>query len=169
MARQPQAGSIRLNIKMSDLVKKQFDQISNLSFLRNRTVQQIGQSVINKIVERTQRGVSAEGRRFPGYSAKWKAKRSNSGLQTAYADLTFYGDMLSGLHVDRVYANRSFRISVDRKDRPKAHGAHEGYGQLGHKLRPFLGLTGKDKIEINREVASLIQDDYDRYLRTSKR
>ncbi len=169
MARSPKAGSLRINFKMSDIIKKEFEKINNLSFLRNRTVQQIGGAVIDKIVERTQRGVSAEGRRFPGYSAKWKAKRSANGLQTAYADLTYYGDMLSGLHVDRIHANRCFRISVDRKDRPKAHGAHEGYGQLGHKLRPFLGLTGKDKTEIGREVASLIQADYERYLRTSKR
>jgi hypothetical protein len=52
-----------------------------------------------KIIARTQSGLSATSRPFRKYSERWAEIRESKGLQTQHVDLTYSGKMLSSIRV----------------------------------------------------------------------
>jgi len=89
------------------------------------------------------------------------------GLPVSPPDLTVSGDLLDGIHTERLYSNGSFKLAVHEGDIGKSRGAHEGIWRkdIGLVKRQFLGLTKADKEKILREVRPLIKADYLKYVK----
>lgn len=96
-----------------------------------------------RIKTRTQSGQSVDGKPFSKYSRKWAKVRKQAGLQTAYVDLTYSGDMFKAMKASFTADEASITgvISFDGKDEAKKAIENEMLG------RSFFGLTD-EQIEI---------------------
>ena len=108
---------------------------------------QVGQAIIDLIIDRTQSGKTMDGGSFASYSPKYAQKK---GVGVGDVDLTLTSDMLDSLDIIRSNSN-SITIGVDQSDQvPKAYNH-----QVGDTLpkRPWLGVN-KDELSDLAEAFS---------------
>ena len=87
-------------------VKGSLPRMSELQFLSPSDWREIGREAIDRIRERTARGVGADGVSFGGYLSDTHVEaRQAYGKQTSHVDLMFSGDMLNALQVIEVKRN----------------------------------------------------------------
>lgn len=111
----------------------------------------IADLAIEFIVERTQKGLNARGKPFPGYSKSYMESLDfeNSGKSKGKVDLQLSGDMLAALEVLRDSSSQTvIGYSKGSEEEGRAEGNILGtYGQsspIKGKARPFLGIFKKD-------------------------
>jgi hypothetical protein len=117
----------------------------------------IADAIIEHIVDRTQRGVDRNGKRFPGYSKSYmdSVDFTISG-KSKNVDLQLSGDMLAAIALlkdRRGELEIGFRKS-DKDENARAEGNILGsYGREPNpkKARDFLGLTQTELKRILRE------------------
>lgn len=97
----------------------------------------------DRIRTRTQSGQSVDGKPFSKYSRKWARVRKQAGLQTAYVDLTYTGDMFKAMKASFTSDETSTTGVISFAGRDEAKKAMENE-MLG---RYFFGLTN-EQIEI---------------------
>jgi hypothetical protein len=104
------------------------------------------------IKTRTKSGIDVNGKQFVPYSnnekwagKNWKDVRKEAGLQTAYVDLTYDGDMFNAMKV--VFKKDGFKFLAtiffnDQKQSKKALGHQTGkLGKVKYAARKFFGLS----------------------------
>lgn len=109
--------------------------------------QEIADLVIEFIVDRTQRGLNVNGRKFPKYSKAYleSIDFKNAGKSKSKVDLQLSGDMLAAISL---LEDRDGKIVVGFAEGSDEEGRAEGnilgtYGQdepIPGKARPFLGI-----------------------------
>lgn len=97
---------------MGIVVRKSFVRLADTALTTKADMQAVGRLVIERIVERTQRGLDATGQTFRGYSAGY-AKRKREAGGTSRVDLRVSGEMLNALDVTDV-TDRSVTIGFRR-------------------------------------------------------
>ena len=107
--------------------------------------------VIEHIVDRTQRGVDKDGKKFPGYSKSYLASLDfrNAGKSPSKVDLQLSGDMLAALEL---LSERNGRLMIGFENGTEENDRAEGnrLGSYGgdpnpKKARDFLGID-RDKL-----------------------
>jgi hypothetical protein len=100
--------------------------------------------------ENAQRGLDRNGRKFPGYSPKYAAKRKKMGLQTGHVDLTVTGSLMRDFQTRGITVRRTpsgaelaFFLGVSEKNEGKLKGHTTGkYGKSKTiKKRDMIGLA----------------------------
>lgn len=110
--------------------------------------------IIEHIVDRTQRGVDKDGKRFPGYSKSYikSLDFQNAGKSRSKVDLTLSGDMLAALTLlsEKKGALRiGFERGAEENDRAEGNilGSYGGDPNPS-KARNFLGIQKKKLKEL---------------------
>jgi len=104
------------------------------------------------IKTRTKSGIDVDGKQFTPYSdnpkwagRNWKDIRKKAGLQTAYVDLTYDGDMFKAMKVAFRKEGFKFLATIffnDQKESKKALGHQSGQlGKVKFIARKFFGLS----------------------------
>ncbi len=135
-------------------------EISNLAVIQKKVLKRLEplgkafQKAIDVekegIKKRTQQGVDVDGTSFAPYSTKhpgsnWRGVREKAGLQTAFVDLTYSGDMFKALKT--VFKRDGFKFLAtiffnDAKEAEKAKRHQTGQLTSGKfKARKFFGLS----------------------------
>lgn len=105
---------LRMTADLREL-ERLFDR--QASFSKVRAYEVAAEEAIGAIRSNTARGADYRGNAFTPYKdARHMAKREAKGLQTAFPDLFFTGDMLEGLHYDRKM------VTVRDEAQPRAEG-----------------------------------------------
>lgn len=105
-------------------------------------------AVIERIIERTQRGISKTGSRFPQYSKEYAERK---GVSRGDVDLTLTEDMLSAIDVIEETARTITLGFPDETENAKAFNHIKGDTV---PKRDFFGLPQKDLNEIAGEFRS---------------
>lgn len=118
--------------------------------------EQIGQAIIDKIVERTQSGTGVNGRAFKPYSESYKKSSSFDVFgKSDDVNLTLTGDMLGTLDI-KAQSRGAIRIGWrDETQNAKAFNHHTGDTL---PRRPFFGLMDKEIKEIQQEFKPRIEE-----------
>lgn len=110
--------------------------------------------VLEKIVERTQKGIDKNGDKFPNYSSSYKKSLNfKIGGKTSRVDLTLSGDMLADM---QLLKHKSGEIVIGYENGTESNSKAEGniLGTYGSKIpdrkkaRDFLGVREKELSEI---------------------
>jgi hypothetical protein len=108
--------------------------------------------IIEHIVDRTQRGLDKEGKRFPGYSKEYikSLDFKNAGKSRSKVDLQLSGDMLAALTLlteKKGLLKIGFERGADENDRAEGNilGSY-GRDPDPSKARDFLGIQ-KSKLK----------------------
>lgn len=121
----------------------------------------IADLVIEFIVDRTQRGIDATGKRFPGYSKSYMESLDfkNAGKSKS-VDLTLSGDMLAALSI---LDEKDGKIIVGYEKGSDEEGRAEGniLGSYGgepdkKKARPFLGIKPNEL----KKIVELVREEH---------
>lgn len=117
--------------------------------------EQIGQAIINKIVDRTQSNTSLLGGNFKAYSGQYKSSLEfDVWGKTNDVTLTLTGDMLGTLDI-KAQSRGALRIGWrDKTQNAKAFNHHTGDTL---PRRPFFGLMDKEIKEIRDEFKPQIE------------
>jgi len=97
---------------MGIVVRKSFVRLADAAITTKADMQAVGRLVIERIVERTQRGVDAGGQAFRGYSRGYATRKREAG-GTSRVDLRVSGEMLNALDITDV-TERSVSIGFRR-------------------------------------------------------
>jgi hypothetical protein len=120
---------------------------------------ELGDLIVERIFERTDKGKDKDGRKFAGYSKDYieSLDFKNAGKSKGNINLQLSGDMLAGLKV--LASTRNWiQVGFERgsEDNAKADGNIRGtYGQkspIPGKARDFLGITDKELEKIVKYV-----------------
>lgn len=108
------------------------------------------------ILERTAKGVDADGKTFPAYSEKWAAIRRERGRPTSKVDLFFTGQMIGAITQRVVSGNEAQIFFVDTQQAAKAHGHTTGWrGKKPGKERRFFAAGDQDIKKIKEWLKTL--------------
>ena len=119
--------------------------------------QAIGQAIIDKIQDRTQKGISLAGKAFRKYSKAYKASDDfKAAGKTSKVNLRLSGDMLETMDIVDETKNTITIGWDDSDDAGKAHGHITGGGSL--PKRDFFGLRPKDIASLKAEFADDVKD-----------
>ncbi len=117
----------------------------------------LGQALLDKMLERTENGISRFGKAFKKYS---KAYRESDEFKAAgksnKVNLKLSGDMLGLMDVEATGGNEVTLSFSDSEEAAKAHGHITGGGML--PKRDFFALTAKDIREVKNEFSSDLRD-----------
>ena len=114
----------------------------------------IALDILEKIIERTQKGIDKEGNKFPGYSKAYKESLNfKIGGKSSKVDLTLSGDMLADM---RLLSHKAGELTIGFENGTESNGKAEGnirgtYGQktpIAGKARDFLGVQKKELGEV---------------------
>lgn len=129
-----------------------FTEIELPSDIDGDSIDQIGEEIIDYIIERTKDGKGANGKAFPGYSKSYinSLDFAIAGKSPDEVDLTLSSELLDSLKVVSI-EGRKLRIGYDEGD-SRNNGVAEGniigsYGQPkanAKKARNFLEITSKE-------------------------
>ena len=151
-----------------------FTEIELPSDIDAGSIDQIGEEIINYIIDRTKDGKGAGGKAFPGYSKSYinSLDFAIAGKSPDEVDLTLSSELLDSLKIVSI-EGRKLRIGYDEGD-IRNNGVAEGniigsYGQPranAKKARNFLEITSKE-IEpiVNQFKEEPIQTDTQRLIR----
>lgn len=118
--------------------------------------------ILEKIVERTQKGIDKNGDKFPGYSSAYKNSLNfKIAGKTSKVDLSLSGDMLADL---QLLNHKSGEIVIGYENGTESNARAEGnilgtYGQsspIPRKQRDFLGIQDS---ELTKLLADYPQED----------
>jgi hypothetical protein len=108
------------------------------------------------ILERTAKGVDADGKAFPPYSEKYAARREARGRPTSKVDLFFTGQMLGAVTERVVSGNEAHVFFADTQQAAKAHGHTTGWrGKKPSKERRFFAVGDQDVKKIHEWLKTL--------------
>lgn len=122
-------------------------------------ITELGDLIVEKIVDRTLKGKDKDGQRFPGYSKSYKESLDfkNAGKSASNVNLELSGDMLAALQVlkeGKTYIDVGFE--EDTPENARADGNIRGtYGkQRGSKAkaRNFLGISDDELRKLIKNV-----------------
>lgn len=139
------------------------DELFGVIMPNNSTLRQaIGQSIIDKIRERTKSNIGADGKRFKNYSKEYadSIEFKAYGKSKGDPNLKQTGDMLGLMDIIEEKKNSIVIGWSDSTEAAKAHG--HVTGNVGVK-RDFLGLTEKEVSELRaqwREVIETAKGDF---------
>lgn len=114
----------------------------------------IALDILEKIVERTQKGLDKDGQKFPNYSKSYKESLNfKIGGKSSKVDLTLSGDMLADM---KLLSHKSGELTIGFENGTESNGKAEGnikgtYGQrtpIMGKARDFLGVQKKELVEV---------------------
>lgn len=125
----------------------------------------IAESFIQKILDRTAKGIGVDGN---GQEVKLKSPYSKEYTESLEfkafdksknkVNMQLTGSMLSSIDLISVN-NGIMTIGIENEDAPKAHGHMTGAdGSRKLPVRPFLGITDKDIEEIKKEFAPVLTE-----------
>lgn len=120
----------------------------------------LAESLLDKIVEKTQDNKSLKGTPFKKYSKRYKNSEDFKAFgKTDKVNLTLTGDMLGLLDVSKETDN-TVELSWEQDDEAaKAHGHIVGNPKTNLPKRDFFGLNNKDieqvKNKFSEELASI--------------
>lgn len=156
-------------LKLSkDEVSQEFDlnKVLGMDVSKDQGLQEaIGQAIIDRIVERTERGKSVSGAALPKYSKAYKESLEFAAFgKTNKVNMTLTGEMLSSLTVLSA-SNGRLKIGFDgEENNAKAFGhisGMEGHPTLEGKVpeREFFGLTKAEIESIRKEFRPQLSDE----------
>ena len=114
---------------------------------------EIADSIIQKIVDRTQSGKSLRGKPFKKYSKDYQGIRSAAGLSPTEVDLTFSGEMLNSIITKKENERKIILGWDDDTNEAKAYNHNTGDTL---PQREFFGLQEKEKAELRNEFSDII-------------
>lgn len=120
---------------------------------------QVGQALIDRIVERSESGRDVNGKRFPAYSKEYKQSEDfeRYGKTPSERDMTLRGNMLEG--IDLEISGNDLVIKMEDDQAPKAHGNITGQeGKWGYE-RDFFGVTDRDVRKALRDNVEVSQEE----------
>lgn len=132
------------------------DELFGVIMPNNSTLRQaIGQSIIDKIRERTKSNIGADGKRFKNYSKEYadSIEFKAYGKSKGDPNLKQTGDMLGLMDIIEEKKNSIVIGWSDSTEAAKAHG--HVTGNVGVK-RDFLGLTEKEVSELRAQWREVI-------------
>lgn len=113
----------------------------------------IGNLVKFNILNRAQKGESAEGSAFSSYSESYEKVREKKGLPTN-PDLFFSGRMLSALQ----YEGQETQVKLYFLNTADAQGtSNAAKAYYNDQLRPFFSLSKKDIDDVSKLVSEELQ------------
>jgi len=128
------------------VAKKNIQTIIDISTKYNAQQREvIGQNIVERIRERTNRGVNKDGSRFPSYNPEYAKEKGSRRVNLSATD-----DMLTELDIVTTSPGKiTIGYPVDHEDAGRVEGNQIGsYGQPNanpSKARPFIGITQKEK------------------------
>lgn len=111
----------------------------------------IGQAVLDRIIERTQDGMDKAGRSFYPYSDAYAKKK---GVSAGDVDMTLFGDMLAAMDILEIESSKIFLGFTDELENAKAFNHINGDTV---PKRDFFGLPKKDL----KEIASRFRSEFE--------
>ena len=85
---------------MAIIVRDTGDDLRRAITFTRADFQAVGQLIRDAIIDRTERGVQANGQRFKPYSQLYAAQRSHEGYDTNTVNLQVSGEMLRAIKID---------------------------------------------------------------------
>lgn len=122
---------------------------------RERLYARIGQILIRRIRQRTDRGEDVRGRSFAPYSKTYERYRADRGRTTS-VNLQFTGRMLGGLRIVG-QTNDTLEVGLVGEELEKA-AQLEGM----RKSRVFIGVDNADEKIIDREIDRWLDEELSR-------
>jgi hypothetical protein len=123
---------------------------------------EVADLIVERIVDRTQKGKDKDGERFAKYSKTYKDSLDFkiAGKSPSKVDLQLSGDMLAALSVlDKTRRSVTIGFEPGSEENAKADGNIRGtYGQskpIAGKARDFLGITDREL----DNIIKLVKDD----------
>jgi hypothetical protein len=131
-----------------------------------RIVQEFGQAVIDRIIERTENNKDVSGKAFKGYSESYIESEDfdEFGKSASDVNLTLTGDMLDS--VDFLQSGDTVKVEVADSETGKAYGNISGIrGKSNKKKNPrdWFGVSAKDL----NEIKAKFKDDVKRLKKDS--
>lgn len=124
---------------------------------------ELGDLIIEHIVDRTQRGLDKEGKKFPAYSSSYVKSLDFkiAGKSRSKVDLQLSGDMLAAIQLLREKKGEivvGFERGAEENDRAEGNilGSY-GKSPNPSKARDFLGIE-RSKL---KELIAYVKDQYD--------
>jgi hypothetical protein len=99
---------------MSFTVRRVNLDLKDVSIVTREDMAAAGQMLRQRIVDRTARGVDAEGQPFAAYSDGYAEQKRKAGVGTGGVDLTVSGEMLRAITVDVAADAKSVTLSFAR-------------------------------------------------------
>lgn len=121
-----------------------------------KLLNKLGLGAEHIILDRTRKGLGADGTPLQGYSESYKKVRERAGLGTGKVDLYF--DHVDGmlLHVDHVINNNfeSVRVYINDPEKSKIAGYHDKYGAGKKKIiRHWWGIELPAELQKMKQLA----------------
>ena len=118
---------------------------------------QLAQAVIDKIIERTEKGKDINGEPFEKYSTKYKQSDEFKDFgKTSKVDMTLRGRMLDDVDIISETTNTVKIGFTDELETKKAY--RHNSGDKGMTKRQFFGVTEKEVNAIKKEFASELKE-----------
>lgn len=129
-----------------------------------RIIQEFGQAVIDRIVERTEAGKDVRGRNFKPYSKSYINSEDFEEFDKSPSDInmTMTGDMIDS--IDFTQRGSTVKVQVGEGDVQTAKAYNHNFGDTLPK-RQFFGVNKKDLNEIKKKF----KDDIKRLKREGSR
>lgn len=116
----------------------------NLGRLNDDQKIEIGHKIIERIKERTDRGVDKRGKNFKKYSDLWAKKKGSSDV-----DMRLSGDMLDSIEIIKINGNE---ITIGWEDGLEVLKGENHINGVTVPKRDFLGLPKKDTTAIVKQT-----------------